>query len=266
MPSPLGSLSQGQRAALQARALPRRTQLPNRADPFDCTLCAARLNAAARHWWARWCAPPRTGMARRLVHVHDRRIGVLEASGSYATRLWHSSVVLAGWLAGHAAAFDGQTVLELGCGTGLCSLTLAAVSSARVVASDRDDAGLRLLRRSAEEQALQLETREVDVCGAAPLPPADWLVASDVAYTPQLADALARRCIELLERGGRAIVADPGRPTRRVLQAVLEAHGLSASFREPAQVAPSDGPRLLLLHVAGECSVSAFAAHAELEG
>ena len=30
--------------------------------------------------------------------------------------------------------------------------------------------------------------------------------------------------------------------------------------------APSDGPRLLLLHVAGECSVSAFAAHAELEG
>ena len=87
-----------------------------------------------------------------------------------------------------------------------------------------------------------------------------------MAYTPQLADALARRCIELLERGGRAIVADPGRPTRRVLQAVLEAHGLSASFREPAQVAPSDGPRLLLLHVAGECSVSAFAAHAELEG
>ena len=78
MPSPLGSLSQGQRAALQARALPRRTQLPNRADPFDCTLCAARLNAGARHWWARWCAPPRTGTARRLVHVHDRRIGVLE--------------------------------------------------------------------------------------------------------------------------------------------------------------------------------------------
>ena len=179
-------------------------------------------------------------------------------------RLWHSSVVLASWLAANAAAFDGQTVLEVGCGTGLCSLTLATASSAHVVASDSDEAGLALLRQSAEQQALRLQTSAFDLCGPLPLPPADYLVASDVAYTPQLADALARRCLEIVGRGGRAVVADPGRPARRIFQAVLESHGLAASFREPARVAAGGDARLLLLHVAGEHSVSAFPAHADL--
>ena len=266
----LDLLTDGQRTALYARVLPRRTQLPNRIDPFDLTLCTKRLQAAAAQCCAALgnsfcrCAPASTVPARQLVYVAERRIAVLEAHGTYAMRLWHSSIVLASWLDANAAAFDGQTVLEVGCGTGLCSLALAAASSARVMASDHDEAGLALLRQSAQEQALQLQTCTFDVCGPAPLPPADWLVASDVAYTPQLADALARRCIEILGRGGRAVVADPGRPGRGLFQAVLESHGLAASFRDPAQVVAGGDARLMLLHVAGEHSVSVFPAHAEL--
>lgn len=259
----LDLLSDGQRTALYARVLPRRTQLPNRIDPFDLTLCTKRLKAAAAQCLCR-CSPAGTAPARQLVCVAERRIAVLEAHGTYAMRLWHSSIVLASWLDANAAAFDGRAVLEVGCGTGLCSLALAAASSARVMASDHDEAGLALLRQSAQEQALQLQTCTFDLCGPAPLPPADWLVASDVAYTPQLADALARRCIEILGRGGRAVVADPGRPGRRLFQAVLESHGLAASFRDPAQVVAGGDVRLMLLHVAGEHPVSAFPAHAEL--
>ena len=92
-------------------------------------------------------------------------------------------------------------------------------------------------------------------------------MASDVLYTPQLADALARRCLEVVARGGRAIVADPGRPTRRRFQALIEQHGMQASFLPPEQVTlDATAPRLLLLHVDGERPVSAFPAHADLEG
>lgn len=274
--SSLEALPERQRAALLANALPRRTQqLPKRLDPFDCTLCASRVKALAVRsvgpWLRCWSAVPTgTGPAQQRVSVGPREIGILEAHGTYATRLWLSSVVLARWLASHAAAFDGTTVLECGAGTGLCALTLAAVSTAHVIASDHDEAGLALLARSAEAQSLgeRLRTCTLDVCGASPLPPADWLVASDVLYTPQLADALARRCLEMLARGGRAIVADPGRPSRRRFQALIERHGMPASFLPPEQVTLDAGtaPRLLLLHVDGERPVSAFPAHADLEG
>ena len=273
--SSLEALPERQRAAVLANALPRRTQqLPKRLDPFDCTLCASRLKALAASsvspWLRCWCfaAPTGTGPVQQHVSIGPRRIGVLEAHGTYATRLWHSSVVMARWLASHADAFDGTTVLECGAGTGLCALTLAAMSTAWVLASDVDETGLALLSRSAEAQSLaRLRTCKLDICDASPLPPADWLVASDVLYTPQLADALARRCLEIVARGGRAIVADPGRPTRRRFQALIEQHGMQASFLPIEQVTLDDtAPRLLLLHVDGERPVSAFPAHADLEG
>ena len=68
-------------------------------------------------------------------------------------------------------------------------------------------------------------------------------------------------------RGGRAVVADPGRPTRRLFQGILESEGgFRSDFVPPAAAAPAEGRSLILLHIAGERSVSKFEAHAELEG
>ena len=264
----LDSLSEPQRAALLARALPRRTQIPNRLDPFDCTLCLTQIRALVARWRCQ-CNAPSTGVTRQHISVGREIITIHESHDSYATRLWHCSIVQAGMLASNARAFDGQRVLEVGAGTGLCSLALAATSSAWVIASDQDEAGLSLLRASADEQSLRVQTSQWDICGTSPLPDAAWLVASDVLYTPQLAESLARRCIEMVERGGRAIIADPGRPTRRLFQQQLERQGMLASFQQPSQILAclvKDGPRLLLLHVGGERSVSMFPAHAELDG
>ena len=88
-------------------------------------------------------------------------------------------------------------------------------------------------------------------------------------YTHQLAEALARRCVEAMQSGAGVVVADPGRPSRRLFQAALEHQGLKAAFVQPAQAALGDSDarsRLLLLQVDGEHSVSAFPARAELEG
>jgi hypothetical protein len=70
----------------------------------------------------------------------------------------------------------------------------------------------------------------------------------------------------MAQRGGRAIVADPGRPTRRLFQAILRQDGWRADFCPLSASTPLSGGALVLLHVDGEHSVSSFAAHAELAG
>ena len=122
-----------QRAAILAHALPRRTQRPNRLDPFDCTLACRALRHCVRF-------KPATSSTTAVQHVTigKHQITIFESQGSYATRLWHCAVVTSRWLAANRASFDGSTVLELGAGTGLCSLALAATTNACVTASDND--------------------------------------------------------------------------------------------------------------------------------
>lgn len=294
---------EARRAAILAHALPRRTQLPNRLDPFDCTHVAVALRQALVEA-GRWCSMRAFGrvggmdgreaaeqgvscgsepVARQLT-VGRHSITIFEQQGDYATRVWLSSIELSAWLTRHAASFAGKRALELGAGTGICSLALAmdgrkgtgedaqegpTPPPTTVIATDISDEGLRLLARAARANGLRnLECQAFDICGDTPLPSSvELLIASDALYTPQLARALARRCLEITRRGGRAIVADPGRPARRLFQAVLEQEGgLRRTDFLPIASAVPDARTLVLLHVAGERSVSSFAAHAELEG
>ena len=260
-------------AALLAHVLPRRSRMPNRVDPWDCTLAFEAISSAllnAPCWQSMSTGAqvptPSAGPIPRLLTIGSRQVGVVEAGGDYATRLWFSSIELAKWLHRHARSFEGTTVLELGAGTGLCSLALAAEApGARLIASDVSAAGLALVDAAARDQGLRVECVQFDVCSEEPLPAAaQWLIASDVLYTPQLARGLARRFAEIVRRGGRAIVADPGRPTRRLFQVALEQEGFRADFL-PLTTA-LDGRSLVLLHVDGEHSVSNFVAAAELSG
>ena len=133
----------------------------------------------------------------------------------YGARLWGCSIGMARWLSADAEInLSGVRVLELGAGTGLVSLALAA-AGAVVTATDISDKALRLIEMAAHEQTLPVSATRFDVCGTAPLPPADLVVASDVLYTPQLADALARRCVEALDAGAYVVIGDPGRQDAR---------------------------------------------------
>ncbi|KAL1525067.1 hypothetical protein AB1Y20_019940 [Prymnesium parvum] len=253
---------EAQRLAILTQSAPRRSRLPNRLDPFDCTLCAAHLHCLLARLRSRLlellC---RADVATQEVVIGQLRIGVLERRGAYATRLWQSSITLSRWLASCTELLHEKTVLEVGAGTGLCSLFLARATSARVLASDTSEAGLALLRQSAASQSLHVHTLRFDICSEDSLPQCDWMVASDLLYTPQLARSLARRCLEMVGRGGHAVVADPGRPTRRVFQAVLEEQGMRAAFVLPAEhpkCISASSTQLVLLHIENERHVSMF--------
>ena len=149
------------------------------------------------------------------VDLRTRKVHVLtEEADDYGARLWGCSIGMARWLVEDASLdMSGTRVLELGAGTGLVSLSLAAVG-AQVVATDISPPALRLITAASEEQGLSVSAHHFDVTDrAAPLPGTfDLLVASDVLYTPKLAEALARRCVEALECGAYVVVGEPGRP------------------------------------------------------
>jgi predicted nicotinamide N-methyase len=132
----------------------------------------------------------------------------------YWSVLWRSGVALARELA--AEDLRGRRVVELGCGLGVPSLA-AARAGAEVLATDAYPEPLELLARNAAANGVEVETAIADWYRPGNLPergPFDLLLAADVLYIDQAADAL----LELLPGLARqAMVADPGRSGAREL-------------------------------------------------
>jgi predicted nicotinamide N-methyase len=128
----------------------------------------------------------------------------------YWAELWSSGVALAAAVA--ARDLRGAQVLELGCGLGLPSVA-AALSGARVLATDWAPEALEVTRRNAERNGARVETVLADWSAPDPLlerAPFDLVLCADVLYEPRNVDAL----LELLPRlGSEVLLGEPGRPT-----------------------------------------------------
>jgi predicted nicotinamide N-methyase len=126
----------------------------------------------------------------------------------YWSVLWRSGLALGRELAGESLA--GRRVVELGCGLGVPSL-VAARAGADVLATDWSGEALKLLKRNASENGIELATKRVDWDAADKLVdegPFDLVLAADVLYQlPKIYQLLA-----LLPRLGAEVwLADPGR-------------------------------------------------------
>jgi len=169
----------------------------------------------------------------------------------YASTLWPSSIALAGELPGLVS--PGSTVLDLGAGTGLATLT-AAHLGAWATAYDHDELALRLIEEAARSQGVEVETALFDLHSREALPPADLVVVADLFYDHDLAHAVARRVIAQVERGGIALVADPGRVASADFHRYLERRGLSGRFHtvEVSPPGPDERPIGIEIHLFGD--------------
>ena len=105
-----------------------------------------------------------------------------ESANPFGAKLWPASLAVADYLAGLPEdVLPAMSVLEIGCGNGLCSLTVAARGAASVVASDLSEDALTLTREAAQQQGLAVQTLRFDLADrATPLPPAQLVIAADV--------------------------------------------------------------------------------------
>jgi len=119
------------------------------------------------------------------------------------------------------------TLLELGTGTGLVALAASASNKYESIsATDYETVPLKLLDAAYslnqnDDDDIPTTTTPIvtslfDICNlSVPLPPADIVCAADILYEKSTGIALAKRCIEALERGSRVVIGcSPGRPGR----------------------------------------------------
>ena len=126
----------------------------------------------------------------------------------YWAELWPSALALAQAL----AAARPQRVLEIGCGLAVPSL-VAAAGGAEVMATDWSPEAVQVARDNAERNRLELAVRRWDwSTPAAPLGRWPLVVAADVLYERRNGAPVLQAVHALVDDGGEAWVADPGRP------------------------------------------------------
>ena len=152
-------------------------------------------------------------------YVKDERL-------PYWADVWPSSMMLAERLLEEKGA--GRSLIELGCGSGLCACA-AALCGFDVLATDYYDDALRFT---------ELNTR-VNAGSAAKTMHMDWsaipadvgtfdvVLAADVMYEPRYPAMVASAIERLMAPGGQAIVADPGRIAFPDFIAQCSARGLA---------------------------------------
>ena len=204
-------------------------------------------------------------------------------------KTWQSSISAATYIVRQLGMFphlmDGQRVLEIGAGTGLCSLAIASLSAERqreghlgrsrkaprapaiktqVIASDIDPVTVELVQRSARDMDLSIEGLQFDLCDASNhLPSYDWLIAADMLYSNDLALSVADFCAQALDGGARVLIADPGRePRKTFLQRLQLRTGIRGKFQTDPQL---DADRLVLLHTQPAHNLSPFSCSSHLE-
>jgi 2-polyprenyl-3-methyl-5-hydroxy-6-metoxy-1,4-benzoquinol methylase len=138
----------------------------------------------------------------------------------------------------------GETLLDVGCGTGTLAI-MAARAGARVVAIDRSRAMLELARRKAAEADVEVEFRR----GDATFPPIgrrrfDVVTATFVLgeLSADMAEIVTRRLAAAARPGGLVVIADetpPTDPILRMLAAVPRALLALGSFFVFQQLRPS---------------------------
>ena len=111
-------------------------------------------------------------------------------------------------------------VVEVGAGTGLCSIA-AAAAGARVLATDTNALTLDLVHLAASRQSLAIDTALFDLTGSDKLPSLDVLIGADCMYNKVVARALARRCVEAHASGARVLVGDSVDIARQHFEAQL---------------------------------------------
>jgi predicted nicotinamide N-methyase len=173
------------------------------------------------------------GMSITVLEAADADV-VLEESiqlegDPYAAILWPSAVAAAARVA--TIVRRGDTVLDLGAGTGLAALT-AARCGARAIALDHDPFARAVVSAAAAMQKLNVEVRAFDVRSHDPLPAGDIVVLADLLYELELAHAAARRTREALAAGARVVIGDPARYGRMEYQRLLAEAGISVTFED----------------------------------
>lgn len=127
--------------------------------------------------------------------------------------LWLSSIILSSWIVRYKDMFKGKRVLELGCGVGLCGLSIAVSTCPRALTlTDCDKTLFNVLKQNTEYNSLGMRTipsiQHVDWNNPNIQGSYDIIIASDCLYH-NTKDVLLGTILCNLDIDGKLIMANP---------------------------------------------------------
>lgn len=173
-------------------------------------------------------------------YVKDERL-------PYWADIWPSSMMLAERLLEEKG--EGRSLIELGCGSGLCACA-AALSGFDVLATDYyDDALLFTELNTRINVGRAAKTMHVDWSAIPPDAGAfDVVLAADVMYEPRYPPMVAAAIDQLVSPGGMALVADPGRIAFPDFITECSARGLAIAHEDVREFRAGDIEQRITIH------------------
>ncbi len=123
---------------------------------------------------------------------------------------WSGGLGVVRFLLEQPLTVRGQTVLDLGSGSGLCGIVAATLGAASVVAVDVDPLAAVAAELNAHSNGVELDVKVRDLLDDSP-PTVDVILAGDVSYEEQMAARMLRWLQEAAAGGSHVLLGDPGR-------------------------------------------------------
>lgn len=124
---------------------------------------------------------------------------------------WAGGMALARYLLDRPAAVRGQSVLDLGSGSGLVAIAAGLTGARPVYASEIDPYGLAAIALNAVSNGVEVTIVPGDMIGQSVPPPVDVVLVGDLFYDR----GLAERTLSFLDRcqnaGASVLIGDPRR-------------------------------------------------------
>jgi predicted nicotinamide N-methyase len=145
----------------------------------------------------------------------------------YFAELWPASIALATYMDQLGAQLYKTRVLELGCGLGIPSL-IASRYGAQVIATDYHPHNAFFLQRNALLNNLtEISYKTMDWANPLQLEPFDWVIGSDLIYTPTNVELYTPVASQFVKPNGTIILTDPGRSPLQQCSNIMKALGFN---------------------------------------
>jgi len=146
------------------------------------------------------------------------RIGLPPPFWAFA---WAGGQALARHILDHPELVAGRRVLDFAAGSGLVAIAAAKAGAAVVEASEIDEFALAAIALNAAQNDVSLIVRPADLIGA----DEGWdvVLAGDVSYQRDMAEAVTRWLAALARRGAAVLIGDPWRAylARELLEPIV---------------------------------------------
>jgi predicted nicotinamide N-methyase len=133
---------------------------------------------------------------------------------------WAGGQALARYVLDHPDLVIGRRVLDFASGSGLVAIAAAKAGARSVEASEIDEFAMAAIALNAAQNNVSLTTRSADLIGS----DRGWdvVLAGDVSYQRDMAEATTRWLAGLAERGATVLIGDPWRSylARGLLEAI----------------------------------------------